>query len=61
MVVDLTNPTPAKRTRARATDTTCETDDPTITFTAADIAQQKAAHEEALRQYLEYQAVEQAL
>ena len=61
LVVDSTNPTPAKRTRARATDTAGESDDPNVTFTAADIAQQKATHEEATRQYLECQAVEQAL
>ena len=61
LVVDSTNPAPPKRTRAQTVGTASETDDPTVTFTAADIAQQKAAHEESLRLYLECQAVEQAL
>ena len=60
-MVDSTNPAPPKRTRASAASTSGETDAPDITFTAADIAQQKASHDEALRQYLECQAVEQAL
>ena len=38
-----------------------ETDNPAVIFTMAYIAQQKAAHEEALNAYLECQAVEQAL
>ena len=61
LVVDSINPAPVKRTKSRATDTTGGTDKPNVTFTAADIAQQKATHEEALRQYLECQAIEQAL
>ena len=61
LVVDSTNPSPPKCTRARTAGTTGETDEPNITFTAADIAQQKATHEESLRQYLECQAVEQVL
>ena len=61
LVVDSTNPAPAKRTRAQTVGTAAETDDPTVTFTAADIAQQKAMHNESLRAYLECQAVEQAL
>ena len=61
LVVDSTNPSPPKRTRAQTVPTASETDDPTVTFTAADIAQKKATHEESLRAYLECQAVEQAL
>jgi len=61
LVVDSTNPAPAKRTRAQTVDTASETEDPAVTFTAADIAQQKATHDEALRLFLECQAVEQAL
>ena len=60
LVIDSTNPAP-KRTRAQTVGTASETDDPSVTFTAADIAQQKATHEEALRLYLECQTVEQAL
>ena len=60
LVIDSTNPAP-KRTRAQTVGTASETDDPSVTFTAADIAQQKATHEETLRLYLECQAVEQAL
>ena len=60
LVVDSTNPAP-KRTRAQTTATERETDEPNITFTHAGITQQKALHDEALRQSLECQAVEQAL
>ena len=61
LVVDSTNPSPPKRTRAQTVGMAREMDDPGVTFTAADIAQQKATHDEALRLYLECQAVEQAL
>ena len=61
LVVDSTNPAPSKRTQAQTLGTAVETDDPTVTFTAADIAQRKATHDESLRAYLECQAVEQAL
>ena len=61
LVVDSTNPAPLKRRRAQTVATAAETDDPTVTFTAADIAQQKATHDESLRAYMECQAVEQAL
>ena len=60
LVVDSTNPAP-KRTRAQATATEHEIDEANITFTHADIAQQNAIHDEALRQYFECQVVEQAL
>ena len=55
LVVDSTNPAPTKRSTARATGTTGETDEPNVTFTAADIAQQKVTHEESLHQYLPHQ------
>ena len=61
LVVDSTKPAPPKRTRAQTVPTATETDDPSVTFTAADIAQQKATHDKSLRAYLECQAVEQAL
>jgi len=51
----------SKRSREDTASTEYETDDPKVTFTAADIAQQKATHDEALRAFLECQAVEQAL
>ena len=57
LVVDSTNSSPPKRIRAQTVPTASETDDPSVTFTAADIAQQKATHEESLRAYLECQAV----
>ena len=60
LVVDSTNPAP-KRTRGQAVATIRETDDPNETFTHSNITQQKASHDEALRQYLEWQAVQQAL
>ena len=59
-MVDLTNPAP-KRTRSQTAPTVGETDEEYITFTHADITQQKASHDEALLQYLECQAIEQAL
>ena len=60
-LVDSTNPAPPKRTRSQTAPTEGETDEPNVTFTHADITQQKASHEESLRLYLECQAVEQAL
>ena len=60
LVVDSTNPT-AKRTRSQTAKKERESDEPNITFTHADITQQKATHEESLHLYLECQAVEQAL
>ena len=60
LVIDSTN-LPPKRTRAQTVGTASETDNPSVTFTAAIIAQQKATHEESLRLYLECQEVEQAL
>ena len=61
LVVNSINPAPPKRTRAQTVATAAETDDPTVTFTAGDIVQQKATHDESLRAYLECQAVKQAL
>ena len=58
--IDSTNPAP-KRTRSQTAPTQGETDQPDVVYTHADIVQQKAAHDEALRLYLECQAVEQAL
>ena len=58
--IDSTNQAP-KCTRAQTTTTQGESDEPNITFTASNIAQQKAARKEALRLYLECQVVEQAV
>ena len=60
LLVDSTNPA-SKRTRSQTATTERESDKPNMTFTHADITQQKASHEESLRLYLECQAVEQAL
>ena len=35
-----------------------KTDDPTVTFTAADIVQQKVTHDKLLRSYIECQVLE---
>ena len=48
LVVDSTNPT-LKRLRAQTITIKRETDNPNITFTHADITQQKASYDEALR------------
>ena len=51
----------AKRTRLQTATTERESDDLAVTFTTADIAQQKSTHEEALCLYPECQVVEQEL
>ena len=61
LVVESTNPAPPKRTRAQSTPFEDETGAADVTFTHANIAQQKASHDEDLRLYLECQAVEQVL
>ena len=51
LVVNSTNPSPPKQTRTQTVGTAGETDEHNETFTSADIAQQKATHDEALRLY----------
>ena len=53
-----TNPAPPKRTRGQIVCTKNKTDDPTVTFTAADIVQQKVTHDKLLRSYIECQVLE---